>query len=73
MGKPIVLLAVVLGVLLVVFAVIYFSMSANSLPSFLPGYEAGVLKHHYKHGIGALLLGLLCFAFAWFNSGKKST
>src|SRR5205085_12667757 len=41
-------------------------------PSFFPGHEAGLTKYHYKHGIGALLLGLGCFAFAWFQSGKKS-
>jgi hypothetical protein len=26
-----------------------------------------------KHGIAAFLLGLACFAFAWFRSGPKRT
>jgi len=26
-----------------------------------------------KHGIAAFLLGLACFAFAWFKSGPKRT
>jgi hypothetical protein len=24
-----------------------------------------------KHGIASFLVGLACFAFAWFNSGPK--
>lgn len=70
--KPQVIVAIVVGILFIIAAVIYFSMSANSLPGFFPGHEAGLATHHYKHGIGALLLGLASFVFAWFQSGKKS-
>jgi hypothetical protein len=73
MNKPLVIVAVILGILLLVASVIYFIEPASSLPAFFPGHTAGMSAHHYKHGIGALLLGLACFVFAWFQSGKKSS
>jgi amino acid transporter len=69
--KWLVWLAVVLGVVLIVIAVVYWVEPAGSLPSFFPGHEAGSSHHHVKHGIAAFLVGLACFAFAWFNSGPK--
>ena len=69
--KWLVPLAVVLGIVLIVIAVVYWAEPAGSLPSFFPGHEAGSAHHHTKHGIAALLLGLACFAFAWFNTGPK--
>ena len=72
--KWLVPLAVILGIVLIVIGIVYFAESASSLPSFFPGHEAGSTHHHVKHGIAAILLGLACFAFAWFNTGpKKST
>src|SRR4029079_15697055 len=64
-------LAVVLGIVLIVIAVIYWVEPAGSLPSFFPGHEAGSSHHHVKHGIAAFLVGLACLAFAWFNTGPK--
>ncbi len=71
--KPLVAIAVVLGCALIVVAAIYFAEPAGSLPwhvHFL-GYDKGSSHHHVKHGIAALLVGLACFAFAWFNTGPK--
>jgi ABC-type transporter Mla subunit MlaD len=61
--------AVVLGVLLLVVAVVYWAQTAGSLPSFFPGHKAGSSTHHVKHGVAALVVALACFAFAWFQSG----
>jgi UDP-N-acetylmuramyl pentapeptide phosphotransferase/UDP-N-acetylglucosamine-1-phosphate transferase len=69
--KPLVAVALVLGVALIVIAVIYWIEPARSLPSFFPGHHAGSPHHHVKHGIAAFLLGLACLAFAWFNTGPK--
>jgi 1,4-dihydroxy-2-naphthoate octaprenyltransferase len=69
--KVLVWLAVVLGVVLIAIAIVYWAEPARSLPSFFPGHEAGSDHHHTKHGIAAFLLGLACFAFAWFNTGPK--
>jgi hypothetical protein len=63
--------AIVLGILLLVVAALYFADSAASLPSFFPGHEAGSSHHHAKHGIAALVLGLGCFVFAWFQTGPS--
>jgi hypothetical protein len=64
-------LALVLGIALVAIAAVYWAEPARSLPSFFPGHEAGSDHHHVKHGIAAFLVGLACFAFAWFNTGPK--
>jgi hypothetical protein len=61
--------AIVLGVVLIVIAIVYWASTASSLPSFFPGHQAGSSTHHVKHGIAAFLLGLACLAFAWFQSG----
>ena len=71
--KWLVALAVLLGVVLIVIAVIYWVEPADSLPSFFPGHEAGSDHHHVKHGIAAFLVGLACLAFAWFNTGPKKS
>jgi NADH:ubiquinone oxidoreductase subunit 5 (subunit L)/multisubunit Na+/H+ antiporter MnhA subunit len=68
--------AVLLGVLLIVVAVIYFIAPEHSLPSFFPGHasagSAEANHHHTKHGIAALVVALACFAFAWFQTGPKA-
>ena len=65
------ILALVVGILLIVVAVVYWVEPARSLPSFFPGHEAGSSHHHVKHGIAAILLGLACLAFAWFRTGPR--
>jgi len=61
--------AVILGILFMALAVLYWVDSAGSLPSFIPGHQAGSGHHHIKHGIAAFIVGLGCFVFAWFQSG----
>ena len=61
--------AVVLGLLLLALAVVYIAEPASSLPSFIPGHQAGSSHHHVKHGIAAALLGVGCFILAWFQTG----
>jgi uncharacterized membrane-anchored protein YitT (DUF2179 family) len=65
------LLALVVGVVLIVIAIVYFAEPAKSLPGFFPGHEAGSSHHHVKHGIAALLVGLASLVFAWFKTGPK--
>lgn len=65
------ILAAIVGVLLLIVAVIYFLEPASALPSFLPGHELGVSKPHYKHGVLALAVAVVCFLVAWFQSGPK--
>jgi hypothetical protein len=67
----VVALAVVVGIALIALAVVYWVESAGSLPTWLPGHEAGSSHHHVKHGIAALVVGAALLVFAWFQTGKK--
>jgi hypothetical protein len=69
--RSLIIPAVVLGVVLLAVAVLYFVDPAKSLPSFFPGYQAGSGHHHAKHGIAALVVALGCFVFAWFQTGPS--
>jgi hypothetical protein len=71
MNKPLVTLSLIIGAGLMVLAVYYVVTPAHALPSFFPGFDATSAKTHYKHGVGAFILGLGAFAFAWFQSGTK--
>ena len=44
------LVAFVLAIICIIVAVMYFVMPAGQLPTFMPGYEAGSLHVHMKHG-----------------------
>jgi hypothetical protein len=61
-------IAVIVGLALIVLAVVYWAEPAKSLPSWIPGHEAGSNHHHVKHGIASFLLGGACLVFAWFRS-----
>jgi hypothetical protein len=63
--------AIILGVVLIAIAIVYWAEPAKSLPSFFPGHQSGSSHHHTKHGIAAFLVGLACLVFAWFNTGTK--
>ena len=59
----------ILGVVLLVIAVVYWTTDAGSLPSFFPGHESGSNDIHFKHGLAAGVLAAACFVFAWFQTG----
>jgi NADH:ubiquinone oxidoreductase subunit 5 (subunit L)/multisubunit Na+/H+ antiporter MnhA subunit len=72
-NRALILPAVILGVLLLVVAVVYFADTAHALPSFFPGHVSAssseATHHHTKHGIAALAVAVVCFVFAWFQTG----
>jgi uncharacterized membrane protein HdeD (DUF308 family) len=70
--NPLVPVAIVVGLILIVVGVIYFIDSASALPSFFPGHAAGSSHHHIKHGIAALVVGVACLLFAWFQTGPAA-
>jgi hypothetical protein len=72
-SRPVVIGAAVIGIVLIVLAFVYWIEPAKSLPSWLPGHEAGSSHHHVKHGIAAFLVGLALLVFAWFQTGPKRT
>jgi hypothetical protein len=63
--------AILLGIVLLVVAVVYWVDSASALPSFFPGHQAGSAHHHVKHGLAAFILAAGCFVFAWFQGGTS--
>jgi 1,4-dihydroxy-2-naphthoate octaprenyltransferase len=65
------IIAIVVGVVLIAIAIVYWAEPAKSLPSFFPGHQAGSGHHHVKHGIASFLVGLACLVFAWFNTGGE--
>jgi drug/metabolite transporter (DMT)-like permease len=66
------LAATLLGILLMVIGVIYLVKTEHQIPSFFPGHVSHPASHHHvKHGIAAILLGLACLAFAWFQTGPR--
>lgn len=62
--------AVVLGLIFLVVAAIYFLVPAGSLPSFFPGFAPGSTHMHMKHGLLALAVAVVLFAIAWF-AGRR--
>lgn len=65
------LVLVVVGVVLVGVAVVYFVEPAKSLPSFFPGHDVTVTRHHVKHGVAAVIVALVVWAAAWIASGTR--
>ncbi|TMI99136.1 MAG: hypothetical protein E6G97_23555 [Alphaproteobacteria bacterium] len=64
-------IAYLLGVLLIVVAAIYLLVPADSLPSFLPGHEAGLARPRIKHGLAAGAAGIVLLAIGWF-AGRRA-
>ncbi len=64
------IISMVVGVLLIILAIVYWRTPADALPMWLPGYLSDSSTIHLKHGIGAFLLGVGAFVLAWFTSGK---
>jgi hypothetical protein len=59
--------AAILGLAFAAVAIVYWTMPAGSLPSFLPGFEAGSAVVHMKHGLAAAAAALVCFAIGWYT------
>lgn len=57
--------AFALGALLIVIALIYLMVPADSLPAFLPGHEAGLMRPRMKHGLAAGALGIILIVVGW--------
>jgi hypothetical protein len=66
-------LGIILGLFLVGIAALYWLTPAGQLPTYVPGYEAGVTSTHFKHGLAALILGIFSLIYAWFGSASTET
>ena len=68
MKTIVVSVAVVVGLVFLGLAALYWLTPAGQLPSFLPGFSEGATDIHVKHALGALVIGLAALAVAWFRS-----
>ena len=59
------------GAVFLALAVYYWITPAEALARVLPGYQAGSVHIHYKHGLGLLIVALGLFAVAWFRLGPR--
>ncbi len=60
------MLAYLLAIICVIAAVTYFVVPAGSLPTFVPGYEAGSAHIHMKHAAIAAVAAIVLFLIGWF-------
>jgi hypothetical protein len=62
-------LALAAGIAFIALAILYWSLPADSLPSWLPGHKPHSHPrhghHHKRHGLAAFLLGVTALALAW--------
>jgi hypothetical protein len=56
----------VLAAVLFVVAAVYMLVPADSLPSFLPGFDASLARPRTKHGLAAGGVGILLLALGFF-------
>jgi hypothetical protein len=60
------MLAILLGLIFVAIAIVYWVVPAGQLPSFVPGYQAGSQLIHLKHGIASAVVGVVLFGIGWY-------
>jgi uncharacterized membrane-anchored protein YitT (DUF2179 family) len=63
-------IAIIVGVILIVVAAVYFLVPADSLPAFFPGHETGLMRVRTKHGMLAGTLGIVLIALSWWMGRK---
>jgi len=66
------LAAYVVGIVLIILAAIYLAMPADSLPSFLPGYDPGMTRPRLKHGIASGVVGVILILAGWYLGRSRS-
>jgi hypothetical protein len=64
------MIAYLLAIICVIAAVMYFTMTAGQLPSFMPGHLAGSDHIHKTHAIAAAVAAVVLFAIGWF-AGRR--
>jgi hypothetical protein len=66
--RPATVLLALLAALLIAGGIVYFTKTAQNLPSFFPGHDAHSTKHHLKHGLALITLAVLALGGAWFTT-----
>jgi len=73
--RPLTVALLAAGVVCVALAIVYFVTTASNLPSFFPGHQAGLTRHHTKHGLALIGVAVVLWIAAWFTTapGKPAT
>jgi len=66
------LIAILLGIACLIIAAVYIAVPAESLPSFLPGYEPGMTRVRLKHGMLAGAVGVALILVGWFLGRSRN-
>ena len=66
------MLAFLLAIICAVVAVMYYTMPAGSLPTFMPGYVPGAQNIHMKHAITAAVGAVILFGLGLFVGRSRS-
>ena len=69
--RPLTALCLAIAAVCVVIAIVYFTKTADALPTFFPGHAAGSGRHHTKHGIAFIGLAVLALIGAWFTTAPS--
>ena len=62
---------IVLGLVCLAAAIVYWVVPAGSLPSFVPGFETGSTRVHFKHGVAAAVAAVVLFAIGWYAGRSR--
>jgi hypothetical protein len=66
--RPITVLLLLVGVVLIAGGIVYFTETAHDLPAFFPGHDVHSTTHHTKHGLTLIVLAVLALGAAWFTT-----
>ncbi len=66
------LIVTVLGLACIGVAVMYFTMPADQLPAFVPGYQPGLTRIHTTHGAAAAAAGIILLAMGWLMGRRAA-
>jgi hypothetical protein len=56
----------IVGVIFLVVAAVYFLVPADSLPTFFPGHETGLMRIRAKHGMLSGAIGIVLLGASWW-------
>jgi len=59
------LVVYLLAIICAIAAVMYITMQAGSLPTFMPGYAAGSARIHSTHALAAAIAAVVLFIIGW--------
>jgi hypothetical protein len=66
------LFAYLLAIVCAIAAILYFTMQAGSLPTFMPGYALGSSRIHITHAIAATVAAIVLVVVGWVAGRSRA-